>query len=222
VTAGPSQIVELVHAAIEAGASGVMLSETHAGGTVRMVREATRQLPQPPAIYGHNAGIGVKTRGIWREVIDLLARLDGIDFRQTAPVRPGSPYIRPYGAEWRASEEALTRPVAGINPTMITRAGGLDQGNLILNLQDLESRGIAQSVLFLAGSAINTIKDKNGRPDPRIGLDAMLQAIDVHNSGELDLTPMEEHLAALAALAERKNLAALREALRQRYPGKIA
>ncbi len=33
---------------------------------------------------------------------------------------------------------------------------------------------------------------------------------------------MEEHLAALAALAERKNLTALREALRQRYPGKIA
>jgi ribulose 1,5-bisphosphate carboxylase large subunit-like protein len=91
VTAGPSQIVELVQAVIEAGASGVMFSETYTGGTVRMVREATRHLPQPPAIYGHNAGIGIKTRGIWREVIDLLARLDGIDFRQTAPVRPGSP-----------------------------------------------------------------------------------------------------------------------------------
>ena len=222
VTAGPSQIVELVQAVIEAGASGVMFSETYAGGTVRMVRDATRHLPQPPAIYGHNAGIGVKTRGIWREVIDLLARLDGIDFRQTAPVRPGSPYIRPYGAEWRASEEALTRPIAGINPTMITRAGALDQGNLILNLQDIESRGIAQSVLFLAGSAINTIKDKSGKTDPRIGLDAMLQAIEVHRSGELKDASMEEHLAALAALAKRKNLAALYEALRQRYPGKIA
>ncbi len=74
-------------------------------------------------------------------MIDFLARLDGIDFRQTAPVRPGSPYIRPYGAEWHASEEALTRPIAGINPTMITRAGALDQGNLILNLQDLEAEG---------------------------------------------------------------------------------
>ena len=151
-----------------------------------MVREATRHLPNPPAIYGHNAGIGIKTRGIWREVIDFLARLDGIDFRQTAPVRPGSPYIRPYGAEWKASEEALTRPIAGINPTMITRAGALDQGNLILNLQDLESKGIAQNVLFLAGSAINTIKDKDGKPDPRIGLEAMLQAIEVHRSGELE------------------------------------
>ena len=185
VSAGPNQIVDLVLAVVDAGATGVMFSETYAGGTVRMVREATKHLANPPAIYGHNAGIGIKTRGIWREVIDFLARLDGIDFRQTAPVRPGSPYIRPYGAEWRASEEALTRPVAGINPTMITRAGGLDQGNLILNLQDLESKGIAQNVLFLAGSAINTIKDKGGKPDPRIGLDAMLQAIEVHRSGEL-------------------------------------
>jgi ribulose-bisphosphate carboxylase large chain len=222
ISAGPSQIVEFVHTVLEAGASGVMFSETYAGGTVRMVREATRHLPNPPAIYGHNAGIGVKTRGIWREVIDLLARLDGIDFRQTAPVRPSPPYIRPYGAEWRASEEALTRPIAGINPTMITRAGALDQGNLILNLQDLESKGIAQNVLFLAGSAINTIKDKNGKPDPRIGLDAMLQAIEVHRSGELTDVAIDDHLAALVALAERKNLAALREALRQRYPGKVA
>jgi hypothetical protein len=222
VSAGPNQIVDLVLAVVDAGATGIMFSETYAGGTVRMVREATKHLANPPAIYGHNAGIGIKTRGIWREVIDFLARLDGIDFRQTAPVRPGSPYIRPYGAEWRASEEALTRPVAGINPTMITRAGGLDQGNLILNLQDLESKGIAQNVLFLAGSAINTIKGKGGKPDPRIGLDAMLQAIDVHRSGELKDVAMEDHLAALAALARRQNLAALGEALRQRYPGKVA
>src|SRR5262245_23355675 len=121
ITAAPHQIEEIVHAVVEAGASGVMFSETYAGGTVRLVRESTRTLPNPPAIYGHNAGIGVNTRSIWREVIDLLARLDGIDFRQTAPVRPGSPYIRPFGAEWNASEDALTRPIAGINPTMITR-----------------------------------------------------------------------------------------------------
>ena len=96
--AAPNRSSTLVHAVVEAGASGVMFSETYAGGTVRMVREATRHLANPPAIYGHNAGIGVKTRSIWREVIDFLARLDGIDFRQTAPVRPGSPFIRPYGA----------------------------------------------------------------------------------------------------------------------------
>lgn len=222
VSGAPNEIVETVHAVVDAGASGVMFSETYAGGTVRMVREATRHLPQPPAIYGHNAGVGVKTRSIWREVIDTLARLDGIDFRQTGPVRPGAPFIRPYGQEWLASEEALTKPLAGKNRTMITRAGALDQGNLIVNLQDVEKRGMAQDVLFLAGSAINTIKDAHGKPDPRIGLEAMLQAIDVHNSGELRDTPIDEHLQALASLARRNKLTSLSEALRQRYPGVVA
>jgi ribulose-bisphosphate carboxylase large chain len=220
VTAAPQQIVELVMAAVEAGASGIMFSETFAGGITRMVREATRNLPRPPAIYGHNAGICVKTRAIWREVIDLLARLDGIDFRQTAPVRPGPPYIRPYGAEWIASEAALTRPIEGIKPTMIARAGALDQGNIVLNLQDVEAKGIAQNVLFLAGSAINSIKGRGGRADPHIGLEAMAQAIEVHRSGEMADTPPDEHIEALIALAKRRNLAALHEALRQRYPGR--
>jgi len=34
--------------------------------------------------------------------------------------------------------------------------------------------------------------------------------------------PMEDHLAALTALADRSGLSALREALRQRYPGRAA
>src|SRR3989442_12244219 len=123
-----------------------MFSETFAVGTVRMIREATRSRTDPPAIYGHNAGIGVKTRAIWREVIDLLARLDGIDFRQTAPVKPGLPFLRPYGQEWVASEEILSRPLPGIKPAMIVRAGALDQGNIGLNLADAEQRGITQNV----------------------------------------------------------------------------
>lgn len=221
VTGAPGEIVETVHAVLEAGASGVMFSETYSGGTVRMVREATRNLPNPPAIYGHNAGIGVKTRGIWRELIDFLARLDGIDFRQTAPVKPGTPFLRPFGAEWEASEHALTRPVPGIKPTMITRAGALDQGNLILNLLDAERRGITENILFLAGSAINAIKNDRGQADPALGTEAMIQVLDVHRSGTLRDVPAEEHLDALAALADRQGLKALREALRQRYPGRV-
>ena len=219
ITGGPHEILDTVHAVLEAGASGVMFSETFAGGTVRMVREATRSLPQPPAIYGHNAGIGVKTRAIWREVIDLLARLDGIDLRQTAPVRTGPPFIRPYGAEWRASEHALSRPLPGIRPAMIARAGGLDQGNIIPNLADAEKLGLDKSILFLAGSAINSIKNEQGKPDARLGAEAMQQALDIHRSGELRDVPLEEHVLALTALAERKRLGALRQALRQRYPG---
>jgi ribulose-bisphosphate carboxylase large chain len=218
VTGTPGELLDTVHAVLEAGAGGVMFSESFAGGTVRLVREATRQRESPPAIYGHNAGIGVKTRAVWREVIDLLARLDGIDFRQTAPVRPGPPFLRPYGAEWEASEEVLTRPLSGIRPTMIARAGGLDQGNIILNLLDAERRGRAGGILFLAGSAINSIKNARGKADPELGAEAMRQALDVHRSGELCDTPAEEHARALTAVAERKQLRALREALRQRYP----
>jgi ribulose-bisphosphate carboxylase large chain len=218
VTGAPHEILESVHAVLEAGATGVMFSESFAGGAVRMVREATRHLSQPPALYGHNAGIGVKTRGgLWREVIDFLARLDGIDFRQTAPVREGAPFIYPYGEEWLASEHVLTRPLPGIRPTMIARAGGLDQGNIILNLQDVEARGLGEHVLFLSGSAINSVKNAAGKPDPRLGAEAMQQALEVHRSGELRDMGMKEHLTALKALASRKNLRALLEALRQRY-----
>ncbi len=218
ITGAPHEILENVHAVIEAGATGVMFSESFSGGTVRMVREATRHLTKPPAIYGHNAGIGVKTRGgIWREVIDTLARLDGIDFRQTAPVRTGPPFIYPHGDEWLASERALTQPLPGIKPIMIARAGGLDQGNIILNLADAEQHGLSEHILFLAGSAINSIKNQTGKPDSKLGAEAMQQALELHRSGELKGSSAEEHLGALVAVVERKNLRALREALRQRY-----
>ena len=217
ISGAPHEIVDTVHAVLEAGATAVMFSETFAGGTVRMVREATRDLSNPPAIYGHNAGIGVKTRGIWREVIDLLARLDGIDFRQTAPVRPGAPFLKPYGAEWEASEAVLTKPIPGINPTMIARAGSLDQGNIALNLADVERRKLSENVLFLAGSAINSIKNPQGKPDPSYGAEAMLQAIEVHRSGEMAGVPAQAHVNVLAAIAQRRGYSALRDALNQRY-----
>lgn len=222
ISGAPHEIASTVKAVVDAGATGVMFSETFAGGTVRMVREATKQLSRPPAIYGHNAGIGVKTRSIWREVIDLLARLDGIDFRQTAPVKPGTPFLRPYGTEWLGSEETLTRPLPGIKPTMIVRAGALDQGNISLNLADAEKRNLTANVLFLAGSAINSIKNAQGKPDPRLGAQAMIEALEVHRSGELRGVPNEKHLRELIALANRKALKPLREALRQRYPAEAA
>ena len=219
ISGAPHEILDTAEAALDAGATGLMFSETFAGGAVRMVREATKRRSRPPSLYGHNAGIGVKTRAIWREVIDLLARLDGIDFRQTAPVKPGTPFLRPYGAEWSASEEILSRPLPGIQPTMIVRAGALDQGNIGLNLADAEKKGLTSHVLFLAGSAINSIKDKEGRPSPRLGAEAMLQSLEIHRSGELNGVETEQYLRALMAMAERKKLFALREALRQRYPG---
>jgi len=219
ISSAPHELRATLDAVVEAGATAVMLSETFAGGAYRLVREATKHLEHPPAIYGHNAGIGVKTRAIWREVIDFLARLDGIDFRQTAPVRPGAkPYIRPYGAEWLASEEMLTRPIPGIKPTMIARAGALDQGNIGLNLAEAAKRGITENILFLAGSAINSIQDAHGTTNPKVGAEAMRQALDVFESGELRDVPDGEYVRSLAAVAERKHLSELRLALRQRYP----
>jgi ribulose 1,5-bisphosphate carboxylase large subunit-like protein len=221
ITGSPHEILETVHAVLEAGAGGVMFSESFTGGTVRMVREATRRLPNPPAIYGHNAGIGVKTRGIWREVIDLLARLDGIDFRQTAPVRPGTPFLKPFGLEWEASEEILRRPLPGIKPTMLVRAGGLDQGNICMNLADVERRGLGEYVLYLAGSAINSIKNAQGRADPQLGAEAMQQALEMHRSGELADVALEKQAAVLLEIALRDRRHALCEALRQRYPSLV-
>jgi ribulose 1,5-bisphosphate carboxylase large subunit-like protein len=218
ISGAPHELLDTVHAVLDAGATGLMFSETFAGGAVRMIREATKHRARPPVIYGHNAGIGVKTRAIWREVIDLLARLDGIDFRQTSVVQAGPPFLLPYGREWRASEEILTRPLPGIAPTMIARAGGLDQGNIGLNLADAEERGLSSGVLFLAGSAINSIKNAAGKYDTALGAEAMQQAIAVHRSGELRGVPAADHLRALLAVAERQKLNALREALRQRYP----
>ena len=218
ISGAPHELAETIKAVVDAGATAVMFSESFAGGAVRLVREATRHLERPPAIYGHNAGIGVKTKGIWREVIDLLARLDGIDFRQTAPVRPGTPFLRPYGAEWEASEAVLSRPLPGIAPTMLVRAGALDQGNIGLNMADAERRGIQENILFLAGSAINSLKNAQGKVEAQLGIQSMQQAIAVYESGELRDVPVEEHMPALAALAQRRGLTELTMALKQRYP----
>jgi len=218
VTAAPGELTANVDTARRAGARAVMFSESWVLGGVRMVRDHLATSDRPVAIYGHNAGIGVRTRAIWREVVDLFARLDGIDFRQTAPVLPGPPFLRPFGEEWRASENILTAPLDGIRPTTIVRAGGLDQGNIGLNLRDAEDRGILDQVLFLAGSAINSIKSASGRPDPRLGAEAMMEALDVHQSRVLAEVPASDHTRELMAVARHRRLKALVQALEQRYP----
>jgi len=218
ITGAPHEILETTLAVLGAGATAVMFSESFANGTVRLVREATKDFERPPAIYGHNAGIGVRTRGIWREVIDYLARLDGIDFRQTAPVNPGPPYIRPYRAEWEASEKVLTHSIPGIKPVMITRAGGLDQGNVAMNIEDAERRGLTDKILLLAGSAITSIKNSSGIADPLLGTEAMMQAIEIYQMGDLDGVPHSDHVSLLKSLASQRSLSALGAALEQRYP----
>lgn len=216
VTSPPHLLADNVKRAIDAGANGIMFSEYYTGGAVRMVREMTRSMRPPPAIYGHNGGITARTRHIYREVLDLLARLDGIDFRQTAPLSSGRGLLRPCGAEWRACEDALTRALAGHAPVMIARAGGLDQGNIIPNLLDVRAGVGLGNVLFLAGSAINSIKNARGRYDPAVGAEAMRQALAVFEENVFAETG-PTHPSELKAHADAHGLRELSAALTQRY-----
>jgi hypothetical protein len=109
------------------------------------------------------------------------------------------------------------------HPTHDDRASGRARsGEHRLNLEDAARRGLEDKILFLSGSAINSIRGSSGKPDPKLGAQAMTEALEVHRSGELRGVPAEEHLQALAALAQRRGLAALLTALQQRYPGKVA
>jgi hypothetical protein len=105
---------------------------------------------------------------------------------------------------------------------MIARAGGLDQGNIIMNLQDAERRGLTAEILLLAGSAINSIRNPAGKTDPQYGAAAMQQALEVHRQGDLADTPLADQLRILFQLAGSRQLTALRDALLQRYPKELA
>ena len=102
---------------------------------------------------------------------------------------------------------------------MIARAGALDQGNICFNLADAAKRGISDDILFLAGSAINSIKDGHGKADPQIGTAAMLQVLDIYQSCILDGLPDDKHLSGLWDIACKQNLVELKTALSQRYHG---
>jgi len=216
ISSPPHLLADNVKRAIDAGVNGIMFSEYYTGGAVRMVRELTRSLSTPPAIYGHNGGITTRTRHIYREVLDLLARLDGIDFRQTAPLASGLGLLRPFGREWRGCERVLSMPLAGHRAVMMARAGGLDQGNIIPNLIDVANGAGVTNYLFLAGSAINGIKNSRGRADPALGAEAMTQALQVYQQGVF-AQATDDHVRALKQYADDHRLTALSTALSQRY-----
>jgi len=219
VSSPPHLLLDIVKQVLETGVNGLMFSEQFTGGAVRAVRDLTAKYPAPPVLYGHNSGISTRTNHVWREILDFFARLDGIDFRQTAPLTSSEPLLRPQGLEWHKCEEVLTKTAEHIKPVMIARAGGLDQGNIILNLEDVAKNLPKGQALYLAGSAINSITDANGHPDSKLGAQAMREAVEVWRSGEaaeFTANPAT-HAQSLYALAQRKNLTALQTALKQRY-----
>jgi ribulose-bisphosphate carboxylase large chain len=217
IGAPPQYLRALADLVVDSGLNGIMLSEYYTGGTVRMLRDHLGGLASPPTIYGHNGGISSRTRHIYREVLDYFARLDGVDFRQTGPLScTGTNLIRPFGLEWRKCEEVLSRP-AGRHPvTMMARAGGLDQGNIVQNLMDVSTNGSTRHYLFLAGSAINGIKNRAGAYDPQIGALAMEQALQVFRSG-VYTSPDHVKPVELRSYAAANGMPDLAEALRQRY-----
>ena len=70
---------------------------------------------------------------------------------------------------------------------------------------DAERRGLTANILFLAGSAINSVKNAAGRPDPQLGAESMLEALEVHRSGELVGASVDDHLPAPVAVAPQEH-----------------
>ena len=81
---------------------------------------------------------------------------------------------------------------------------------------DVSQHGSAANYLFLAGSAINGIKNRAGEYDPAIGALAMEQALLIFKQG-LYTSPGQLNPQALAAYAGAHGMPELAEALRQRY-----
>ena len=215
IGSNPAIIVDNARAAVEEGAKAIMFSQYYLHGCLRLVRDALVDDGTPLVIYGHNGGIDVYTHHIWREVLDFLARLDGMDIRQTGVLTDNS-LLRPAGIEWRRVEEILSRPMGHIRPVMIARAGGLDQGNIVPNLDDISKRSDIHNYLLLAGSAINGFTDKNGNPDPRGGAEAMQQALAAYKDPDFD-NSQKSHVPRLREYACKHGFNTLLSALDQRY-----
>ena len=213
---------ENMDVALDNGATAIMFSEIHGRGGVRLARDYMIKTKREVPIYGHNGGITPLTRVIYREILDMFARLDGIDIRQTGPIGTHElPLLRPYGREWEASERVLTKPLGKHKPVMVVRAGGLDQGNIILNLHDIKKRAYDESnFLMLAGSAINEWRDEEGKYSPKGGAMAMEQAIEIYEKHSFDPEPRSTHVERLHSRAKELGYKELVAALKQRYPEK--
>jgi len=214
---------ENIDIALDNGATAIMFSEIYGRGGVRMAREYMAETGRQVPIYGHNGGITPLTRVIYREILDMFARLDGIDMRQTGPVGTHKlPLLRPYGDEWVACEEVLTKPLGHHKPVMVARAGGLDQGNIILNLADIKARGYnPNNFIMLSGSAINEWLNESGEYDPSGGAVAMQQAIQAYEKDGFEALPSETHVERLYKHAQKYGYRELASALKQRYPEKL-
>ncbi len=221
VSGAPHEILDTVHSVVEAGATAVMFSETFAGGSVRMVREATRSLPCPPAIYGHNAGIGVKiARHLPRG--DRPAR--PARRHRFPPDRSGSTGYALHPSLWRR----MARQRSGALPRNPRNSPDDDRPRRRAGPGQLAAQPgrRPRARAFAVDPALGRVGDqldprRIGQTRPAARRQAMREALEVHRSGEVRGVAVDEHLRALAAVAERRQMKALREALRQRYPDRL-
>jgi len=101
---------------------------------------------------------------------------------------------------------------------MVTRAGALDQGNIIPNLIDAAESLPPGQPLFLAGSAINSIKDSGGKVDPSIGAHGMQEAIAIWRAGDNpEGITGKAYIDALRRIAHSQGMKSLIATLEQRY-----
>ena len=206
--------------ALDAGVGAVMFSETYAGGLFRLARDEIIKGGYECLIYGHNGGIGSRGRSIYREVIDFFARLDGIDFRQTAP-GGSSAYLRPIGLEHVTTENVLQANLpTGQRPVVIVRAGGLDQGSLIVNLAEVSENGFAR-YLFLMGSAITGFVDPAKGYDPASGATSVEQVLLAYFDKNHSFAEIQGpgHVTELFQYATERGMTELTSSLMQRYKG---
>ena len=85
-------------------------------------------------------------------------------------------------------------------------------------LIELMAEPARNSTLSVRPRRSASIRNSAGRPDPKLGAEAMRQALELHRSENFTDVPVDRFPALLADLARSRNLRALGEALRQRYP----
>lgn len=209
ITANPRQFFNNINVVAEAGLPAVMFSETYYGGLLRDARDFIEENNLDLAIYAHNGGISVKTKSINRVLLDHFCRLDGADWRQTAPSAK-KPFLRPLSWQRELIEDVLTRDALPFPATICVRAGGLDQGNLLQNIHECSGR--FDQYIFLMGSAINSIVNDRGEVDTNIAMSAIDDLVDLYRQG-IDI----REIAALHDYSVEHNLDSVARCLRQRY-----
>jgi 2,3-diketo-5-methylthiopentyl-1-phosphate enolase len=154
ITTSPDKILDNAKIAVEAGANGVMFVFIAAGfDSLRIVAESP-DVNVP--IYAHCCGkehwARAEGQGIDQRVIAKLARLMGGDYFRVGAL--GGYFAEEDLGEAAILTPALKDPMGSIKSAVPAVSGGLDPGNLPMNI-----RYFGTDAMFLAGTGINKHPD---------------------------------------------------------------